>query len=207
MKHKEINDIDGELSNTTKPARLNVFEGARRIAMVIAAIPTIYVLIGVATSTPYLPVYYHVTGPDAPFIKTDNSCPAESRKYYFSKEVSNGYSAHIELCLLSSSFGKDSRQLIPYKIDKDGMIWGAWPYSSEVDEYTRALERRFAFSDVDTQLIEKELSRIKRNIWLESLGYLVASLAIFWMFVCAIGWIVRGFAGIPRGADHRPRKD
>lgn len=46
-----------------------------------------------------------------------------------------------------------------------------------------------------------------RDNWLESLGYLVAGLAIFWMFVCAIGWIARGFAGIPNGMDYRPRED
>lgn len=203
----EFNEIGEEFSNTTKTARFNVFEGARRIAMVITAISTIIGLIIAANRDPYLPVYYSITRPDAPFIKTDNSCPAGSGKHYFSKEVSNGYSAKINLCLLTSPFGKDSRQLIPYKIDKDGMIWGAESYSSEVSEYERALERRFSFSDVDTQLIEKELSRINRNNWLESLGYLVAGLAIFWMFVCAIGWIARGFAGIPHGMDHRPRED
>ena len=34
-------------------------------------------------------------------------------------------------------------------------------------------------------------------------GGLVISLAIFWVFVRTTGWIVRGFAGISNGHDHR----
>lgn len=46
-----------------------------------------------------------------------------------------------------------------------------------------------------------------RDNWLESLGYLGMGLSVFWMIVVAIGWIARGFAGIPNGMDHRPRED
>jgi hypothetical protein len=49
---------------------------------------------------------------------------------------------------------------------------------------------------------------IKRLVWLQKaqsvgLGFLqmLVTLAGFWIFVWTIGWIVRGFRGIPQGKD------
>lgn len=37
----------------------------------------------------------------------------------------------------------------------------------------------------------------------EILGYTLGCFAIYWILVAALGWIIRGFLGIPRGSDYR----
>ena len=50
----------------------------------------------------------------------------------------------------------------------------------------------------------EEAAKKWRSQFAEAMGYLAAGLAIFGALVWAIGWIVRGFLGIPRGMDKRP---
>ena len=102
------------------------------------------------------------------------------------------------------SFGKSGDRLIPYKVDEKEMIWGAAPYSSEISAYERKLEERFKIPLGDEEQIAKEISRLHRENMMEGFGYLVAGLAIFGVVVWAIGWVMRGFLGIPHGMDKRP---
>jgi hypothetical protein len=150
-----------------------------------------------------LSIDYRVTRPDSPPVKTDERCPLDAGRHFFTTKTPKGRSVSIDLCLLTMPFGEDSRQLVPYKIDQAGMIWGAASYSSEVDAYERELETRFALSSSDAQWADGEISKRYRDNWLQSLGGLAVGLGIFWVLVWAIGWIVRGFAGIPRGKDTR----
>ncbi len=102
------------------------------------------------------------------------------------------------------TFGKDNARLIPYKIDEQGMTWGATSYSSEVSDYERELEATFKLPSSDEETLKKHISKSYRENWVSGLGYLVAGLAIFYGVVWAIGWIARGFLSIPRGMDRRP---
>lgn len=52
---------------------------------------------------------------------------------------------------------------------------------------------------------EGELARLKRQSVTDGLKYLLVGLAVFAAWVWAIGWIARGFLGIPRGMDKRPQ--
>ena len=184
--------------------RINAFEGARRIALILAALVTIAVLIITGTNDPYISIGYRVSSPDSPFVKSDESCPTGAGRHYFSTKTPNGRTVGIDLCLLTMAFGKDSEQLVPYKIDQAGMVWGAASYSNEVDGYERELESRFAFPGSDAQWADNEISKRYRKNWLQSLGYLAVGLTAFWILVWCIGWVVRGFAGIPSGKDSRP---
>lgn len=183
--------------------RINVFEGARRIALILAALATIVVLLVAATNDPYLSIDYRVTRPNSLPAKTDEHCPVDAGRHFFTTKTPKGRSVSVNLCLLTMPFGQDSRQLVPYKIDQAGMIWGAAPYSNEIDAYERELETRFALSSSDAQWADGEISKRYRDNWLRSLGGLAVGLAVFWVLVWAIGWVVRGFAGIPRGKDSR----
>jgi hypothetical protein len=72
-------------------------------------------------------------------------------------------------------------------------------------------DQRIAEFGIDPEMvvaIEKELPRIEREaLWqhakevLSTTAYFIGG---FWLFSFVIGWIVRGFAGIPRGQDIRP---
>jgi hypothetical protein len=178
-----------------------MFEGARRIAKLTAAVATIGTLFFLLTFDPYVSADYVIAHPNGPITRTDISCPFGDGKHYFSAKTSNGKNISINLCLLSKDFG--GKSLIPYKIEPDGRVWGAESYASEVSAYEKTLENRFKFSPDDEKYFSDEVSRRYRKSLLEGLAGLCLGLAIFGSFVWAVGWIVRGFMGIPRGSDSR----
>jgi hypothetical protein len=184
--------------------RINVFEGARRIALLISVLVSIVVIALNAMSDPYVSVNYNVSAPNAPFVRTDETCPPNAGSNYFPSKTKAGHSIGVTICLLPMAFGDKSEQLVPYKIDEKGMLWGAPSYSTEVDAYEQELENRFQLLESDDRQIESELSARYRKALLESLGYLAVGLAVFWALVWATGWVARGFDGIPRGKDSRP---
>ena len=183
---------------------INIFEGARRIALLSAGIATIGTVIALFTYEPYMPITYSIAHPTGRFERMEDSCPSDAGKHYFTTKTSSGKKASINLCLLAMSFGKNGDRLIPYKVDEQEIIWGAASYSGEITAYERKLEERFKIPLGDDEQISKEISRRYRENMAEGFGYLVAGLAIFGGVVWAIGWIVRGFLGIPRGMDKRP---
>jgi hypothetical protein len=183
--------------------KFNIFEGARRIALLIGGIAIAGTLIALVTYDPYVSVQYSIAHPNGAFVRMQESCPSDASRHYFTSKTSTGESVSVDLCLLAMSF-KNNTRLIPYKVDEQGMIWGAASYSSEVSDYERKLEGRFKLPAGDEDALKKEISRRYRENWMSGLGYLVAGLAIFAGVVWAIGWITRGFLGIPRGMDKRP---
>jgi hypothetical protein len=187
--------------------RFNPFSGARRIAVLLALIATVATLVASATNDPYVSTTYTVAHPTGPFVKTEESCPSSAGHHYFSKTTRTGKSVSVTLCLLTMEFGQDRRQLIPYRVDDKGMVWGAASFSSEVTAYERQLEGRFSLLPRDEEELEREISKRYRDNWISSLGYLAVGLAVFAVFVWAMGWVVRGFMGVPQGSDYRPKDD
>lgn len=54
------------------------------------------------------------------------------------------------------------------------------------------------------RILREEVSRLYRKETIEGFGILAIGLAAFGLLIWAIGRIVRGFLGIPRGMDKRP---
>lgn len=186
---------------------MNIFEGSRRLALLAGGLATVGTLIGLATNDPYVPVSYSISHPKGAFQRTTESCPSEAGRHYFTTRSRSGKRVSINLCLLTMPFGDDKRQLVPYKVDEKNMTWGAASFSSEVSNYERELEARFALPVQDNDWIEKEISTQYWKNWKEGLGYLGIGLAIFAGFVWVVGWIVRGFMGIPHGMDRKPSRE
>lgn len=183
---------------------INIFEGARRIALLFAAIVIIGTLIWSFTYKPYISVDYSIDQPDGAFLRTKKTCPSDAGQNYFSTKTSTGEEVSINLCLLAMSFGDRKDRLIPYKVDKQGIIWGAVSYSSEVSDYEKTLEENFRLPLKDEKSILSDISQTYWKEITEAFGYLIGGLVIFSIAVWAIGWIVRGFLGIPRGMDKKP---
>jgi len=55
---------------------INIFEGARRIALLIAGVATIGTVIGLVTNEPYMPIKYSIAYPTGSFVRMEDSCPA-----------------------------------------------------------------------------------------------------------------------------------
>ncbi len=108
-----------------------------------------------------------------PLIQKQNSCPSNTDSHYFTTKLSTEEKVSVTLC-----FGETA--------------------GSE-----EALENNFKIPVEDEKEIRKEFSEKYRKELLEGFGYLLAGLLLFGGVIWAIGWIVRGFLGIPRGMDKR----
>jgi hypothetical protein len=197
----------GVTINIAALVKFNPFSGARRIAALSALLATVGTLVALLLNEPYVTAAYAVSHPNGPFVKTEDSCPDAGDRHYFSAQTSSGKSVSIQLCLMTMEFGDNKQRLIPYRVDDKGMVWGAASFSSEVATYRQQLERRFALPARDEIELEQEVSRRFKADLLSGLGYLAIGLFVFAAIVWAIGWVVRGFMGIPLGRDHRPQPD
>lgn len=186
---------------------INIFEGARRIALLLGGGAAVITVLVAFNQDAYYHATYSLAAPNAPFRKTDGGCPIEGREIYFDHKTSLGKEVSVSVCLEPMTFtnkNKEDAELIPYKTDADGMTWGARPYSTEISTYETQVKKRFTMNATDEEASIKEASKKWRSQFAEAMGYLAAGLAIFGALVLAIGWIVRGFLGIPRGMDRRP---
>ncbi len=186
---------------------MNIFEGSRRIAYLAGGLAAAVTLIYSATYVPYISIDYSISHPRAAFQRMNGQCPIEAVRAFFTTTSESGSSVRIHICLLRMEIGKDKEQLVPYKIDEKNVTSGATFNSSEVSAYREQLEKRFVLPPEDNNWIEKEKARRYWENWKESLQILGIGLAIFAGTVWAIGWIVRGFMGIPRGMDRKPNSD
>lgn len=93
--------------------------------------------------------------------------------------------------------------LVPYKEENDYVLMNS-PYSEEVKAYIGIfITHIFKVSSEDYIKAEEEY---QSQYWFkkgQAFGGLLAGLAMFWLAVWTLGWIVRGFLGIPRGQDSR----
>lgn len=84
--------------------------------------------------------------------------------------------------------------------------------SEEVDlnvsNYVASRVAEFAIDPDTAAKIDKELPRIEREAFFEHAKEVLSIAAYFiggfWIFSFVMGWVIRGFAGIPRGQDFRP---
>jgi hypothetical protein len=187
--------------------RMNIFEGSRRIAYLTGGLLAVGTLTYAVTYKPFISIDYSISHPRAAFQRMNGSCPSDAGRTFFDTITQSGTAVYIELCLLPMEFGGDKKQLVPYKIDEKNITWGAASYSNEVSAYEKQLEARFVLPKADNDWADNENSRLYWENWKESLRNLGIGLAIFAGFVWAIGWVVRGFMGIPRGMDQKPNSD
>lgn len=181
----------------------NIFEGARRLALLAGGVATLITVAVWFNSETYLTVSYEITQPGMSFHRIDtDSCPAEGTHQNIKVTTNKGNPVWIYLCLLPMTF-KDGVQLIPYKVDAKGMVWGAARYSNEIEEYRKTLEKTFKIPDEHQAEISELASQARRKEFFDTFGTLTIGLGLFAALVYLIGWIVRGFMGIPNGMDHR----
>lgn len=95
-------------------------------------------------------------------------------------------------------------RFVPYKVEPDGRLWGNSSYSTEVTSYTGRVTRDFRLTQADEEWAD---SRYWPAVWKrikEASQWIFGGWLALWIFTAVVGWIVRGFAGIPTGQDHRP---
>ena len=83
-------------------------------------------------------------------------------------------------------------------------VWANEKYSSEVSSYTRKVADSFKLSKSDEDWIDGEIWPTHWKEIKESSLWIIGGVAFLYIFSWCVGWIVRGFAGIPLGQDRNP---
>lgn len=182
---------------------INIFEGARRITKLIAAIWIIGWLVAAFNVSPSTSVTYQIARPGAVPVLTTEKCPSDSATEYDHKETKSGTKAWVTLCFLAIT-ADDGSKVIPYRADPvKSQWWVERKYSSEVSEYTHRIATSFSIPPSDEARIDSQWwPSFLKELGQGALGA-IGGLLFLWAFAWTMGWIVRGFMGIPRGSDCR----
>ncbi len=181
--------------------KLNIFEGARRISLLIGALWVVGWSAHAIFSEPYSRVTYGVLWLGAPFLTEE--CSSDAATEYLSRKTPWGKDVNVELCFLASE-ANNGEMLVPYADAGEGKAWMGRKYSTEVQQYTNSVANKFQLTPEGIEAFEAIQRKNLFEQWGEAAMFLFAGLAVGWAVVAAIGWIVRGFMGIPRGQDMRP---
>lgn len=181
--------------------KVNIFEGARRISLLISAVWVVGWSAHAIFSEPYSRVTYSVLALGVPFV--DSACPDDAATEYIEREAPWGKSVNVTLCFLANQ-ADSGEMLVPYADAGEGMLWMGRKYSTEVQGYTNSVANKFQLTPEGIEAFEAIQRKALLEQWGVSAMFLLGGLAVGWAVVAAIGWIVRGFMGIPRGQDVRP---
>lgn len=180
--------------------RFNIFSGARRIAILLAALATIATIYNAATFKPFVDIHYDVIAAK-PMIRTEAICSQDSHSHHFLYDVKGIGNVHVNFCLLWVE--SDGERFIPFQ-SEDGHEWfAAESGNTDLQKYAEKLETRFVIPTADITYLIDEHSKGFWDFALNSLGIWALGMAAFFALLWCIGWIVRGFMGIPIGSDSR----
>ena len=142
---------------------MNIFEGGRRIAKVLAGSIVLIIIVTNLDYKPYVGFYYAI-------------------------DEKNNFK-YIGDCLHTlERFRPNVKERPDVSITVCGYTEGPSTVSLPAEELAR---------------IDKALSEKRKSDILFKLGVLAGLLFTIWFMSWSIGWIVRGFLGIPRGQDKK----
>lgn len=190
--------------------KLNIFAGARRIALGFGGLWVIGCLAFALLNDPYVSMTYIIAWPgDSPVRGT--ACGIEDANKYFKATTSKGNSISVDLCFTAQE-AHDGRLLVPFlkapkpastnPFDKFDVLMNE-RYSKIVREYADEVAKRFTIPDGDQKDAERLILDARLNTWKQAIQVMLGGVAILWVIVAGVGWIVRGFMGIRRGQDAR----
>ena len=182
---------------------MNVFEGARRIAYLTAAgwaVGTAIVVLYV--DEPVVRTEYLISSPNISPIRADeNSCGDDDRQEWDYRQTASGTKVRIIFCFKAQRFD-GGKMYVPYRIDGKGM-WGNERYSSDVREYAERRLRDFSMPKADQQWANDQYWPLRLQQLYTASRWIIGGWLALWFFTSAVGWVVRGFAGIPTGQDRK----
>lgn len=241
--------------------KINMFEGARRIAKLMAVIWAVGWCIYAYTNSPYIHAYFRVDSPGNVPIRMgeqESGCGSDdATESLYSQYTSKGTDVSLTLCFKPFD-SIDGRKLIPIRTDsppkasevydalrkadaagdteaaeklaayiksekfefrlraeregaqpqananKYKVLWGNEKYSTEVSNYTKRVASNFKLTKADEEWIDSKVWPARWEKIKEGALAIIGGLAFLWVFSWGVGWIVRGFAGIPTGHDIKP---
>lgn len=186
--------------------KVNVFEGARRITLLIAVLWAIGVVVFTWNNEPNVPLSYVIVWIGNPPIRiAEGKCKDEDLRDW--KYITTAKSTSVRVSFCFTAHRADSGEwLIPYELDeKDPKRgWMNSKYSTQVSDYKRRVVGSFQLSTADEAWADSQWWPERRQQVGWGVVWLIGGWVALWVLSFVIGWIVRGFAGIPMGKDRRP---
>jgi len=184
--------------------RVNLFEGARRVLRLLQALWIIGAAIIVWNSTsPYPSLELDVQSPFSAPVRGAGACSLPDQLESVSRWTANGTNAFVWLCFRASK-SSDGRMLIPFRWDdrpQGKMWWGEQAFSPHVSEYVTTYSKDYKLTTEHEAWIDSESRKQRfKQIWV-GLGVAVGGCLVLTVAAFIVGWIVRGFLGIPSGHD------
>jgi hypothetical protein len=181
---------------------MNLFSGARRIAAILAALWIAGVFIAHVNKDKSVSLEYRVPTFVALWLASDKCAIGTDSIRAHSFKTPSGITVNAQFCFAASK-ADNGEMLVPYAEENKFLLMGG-PYSAEVMSYTqRFVDEVFEPNGADYARADEEYSKV---VWSErgyTSGALLGGLLFLWAVVWCIGWIMRGFLGIPRGQDYR----
>jgi hypothetical protein len=189
---------------------INIFEGARRVTKLIAVIWVLGMSFYAFTEKSYISAYFRVDLPDAlPIRMTEQEAcdQTDVKKYLSSQHTSKGSDVSVTICfkpyikiddeLPPGAKFIDEEPAKPQQAQQPGLSFEEWKAQKEI-------MANFKLSKADEEWVDgvawsKRLEKIKTSATVT-----IGGLAFLWIFSWCVGWVVRGFAGIPTGQDFKP---
>lgn len=181
---------------------MNLFEGSRRIAKIIGGVIIAGSLFALFQQKPYIVLNYKSL-PFGDFVEsTSDECrigiDGIQRETYLTDK---GNSFQIAYCFVAMK-ADNGATLVPYKLEGKSLLLDE-PYSQGVQQHMREFVAKRRPSTKDFAKVDGEYGSEMTQLWLKGVGALLGGLLFYWLIVWSIGWVMRGFMGIPRGQDYR----
>lgn len=172
---------------------MNIFEGSRRIAKLIAAGIAVGFLIAFAYDNPEpVSVAYLITDDKTPPTRV-SECGSGTENRETLTTSKRGESVRVFLCFK-----------FPEVVLPSGFVLET-ARTATLSEllYMKSTLNSFQIPESDGDYISRaRWTQALKDVGVYVLGML-ASIAVFWAFIWAVGWVVRGFMGISWGKDSK----
>lgn len=187
--------------------QINIFEGSRRVAILGWGAAALFTVGYLYFNRPVVNAHFLIFGPNVPpmrSVESPETSPDDGIEYAWDVDIGSGAKATLIVHFIAREYS-NGEMLIPYK-SEGGKVWGARRHHPEAESYIDTRTNAIASNlpeDTKTMLRMEASTKRKEEAKEAAQGFLLFSV-IYWTTVYIIGWIVRGFAGIPMGKDSRP---
>jgi hypothetical protein len=200
--------------------KINMFEGARRITKLIAVLWVVGMCIYIFTWNPHIHAYFHVDSSGSESIrvvKQKSDCAEhDAREDKYWQQTINGTDFTLTLCFKRISASEFLADIAPVQSPvieevqnnpkKSTLVTNPAilaELNGETLSYRKKVTDNFKPSKADEDWIDSEVWPARWKNIKESSLWIIGGVAFLYIFSWCVGWIIRGFAGIPLGHDRK----
>lgn len=186
---------------------MNIFEGSRRIALIVAAGWLVFCGAVAKDGPDTAQITYQKDWPntDLKARPATDYCGYPNAEGRVDMTEGGEVVARLSVCFKAQT-SMGGTVLVPYALAPDGKVFLMQTNTSpEVRSYAeRETARAVRSGKFNNEA--KEAKRAKLfSFWWGMAKLAGGGLLAIWIATAVIGWVVRGFAGIPRGQDRKPK--